>query len=142
MDEALCFGWIDGVRKRVDAETYSIRFTPRNTGSLWSTVNIRRAEELVSRGRMKPAGLRAFEARRARDQRPEAAPALDPALEATLRGNRNASAFFDAQPAGYRKLVTSWVMSAKKEGTRARRLAHLIGHSERGTRLDPLRPND
>lgn len=141
LGEALCFGWIDGVRKRIDAETYSIRFTPRNPGSLWSTVNTRRAEELVSRGRMKLAGMQAFEARGARDQRPNAAPALGPALEAALRGNHKASAFFDAQPAGYRKVVISWVMSAKKEETRTRRLSHVIGHSERGTRLDPLRPN-
>jgi uncharacterized protein YdeI (YjbR/CyaY-like superfamily) len=145
LDEALSFGWIDGVRKRIDAEAYTIRFTPRKPGSIWSAVNIARAGELTAQGLMKPPGLRAF---RERDQQKTQLYSyereqgnLDPALDAVLRANRKASTFFDAQPPGYRKVATFWVMSAKKEETRARRLAHLIERSASGTRIDLLSPN-
>lgn len=145
LDEALSFGWIDGVRKRIDAEAYTIRFTPRKPGSIWSAVNIRRVQELTSRGLMKPSGLRMFGERDERKTRQYSYERdrgqLDPALEETLRANRKASSFFDAQPPGYRKTVTLWVMSAKKEETRARRLAHLIELSASGTRIDFLSPN-
>ena len=145
LDQALAFGWIDGVRKRIGAETYSIRFTPRQAGSVWSAVNIRRAEELASRGLMQPCGLRAFRERDERKARQysyeRGHQKLDPALGAALRANPKAAAFFDAQPPGYRKIVTFWVMSAKKEETRARRLAHLIGCSAAGRRIDLLSPN-
>ena len=145
LDAALSFGWIDGVRKRLDAEAYTIRFTPRRPGSAWSAVNIARVRELTSRGLMQPPGLRVFQERderKARQYSYEREQAeLHPALDAALRANRKAAAFFDAQPPGYRKIVTFWVMSAKKEETRARRLAHLIERSASGNRIDLLKPN-
>ncbi|HEY9139362.1 MAG TPA: YdeI/OmpD-associated family protein [Bryobacteraceae bacterium] len=145
LDEALSFGWIDGVRKRFDADAYTVRFTPRKPGSIWSTVNIARVRELTSRGLMKPSGLRVFRERDERKTRRysyEREPGkLDPALDAALCANRKASAFFDAQPPGYRKTAIFWVMSARKEETRARRLAHLIESSASGARIDLLKPN-
>jgi len=144
LDEALSFGWIDGVRKRIDAQAYTIRFTPRRPGSIWSAVNIQRVRELISRGLMKPPGLRAFrerDERKARQYSYERGHSrLDPALGANLRANRKAASFFDAQPAGYRKIAVFWVMSAKKDETRARRLAHLIERSAAGARIDLLKP--
>lgn len=145
LDEALSFGWIDGVRKRIDAEAYTIRFTPRKPGSIWSAVNIRRVHELTSQGLMKPSGLRVFQERDERKTRQYSYERdharLAPALDATLRANRKASSFFDAQPPGYRKVVTHWVMSAKKEETRARRFAVLLERSASGARIDLLAPN-
>ena len=145
LDEALSFGWIDGVRKRIDAESYTIRFTPRKPGSIWSAVNIQRVGELTARGLMKPPGLRVYaerDERKSRQYSYEREQAqLDPALDAALRANRKASSFFDAQPPGYRRTATFWVMSAKQEDTRARRLAHLIERSASGARIDLLRPN-
>jgi uncharacterized protein YdeI (YjbR/CyaY-like superfamily) len=145
LDEALCFGWIDGVRRGVDAETYTIRFTPRRPRSNWSEVNIRRVQELLSQRRMKPPGIKAF---RERDERKAAQYSyerelerLDPALDGALRANPKAASFFDTQPPGYRKTATIWVMSAKKEETRARRFAHLIERSASGARIDLLNPN-
>jgi uncharacterized protein YdeI (YjbR/CyaY-like superfamily) len=145
LDEALCFGWIDGVRRGIDEETYTIRFTPRRPRSNWSEVNIRRVQELLSQRRMKPSGVKAF---RARDERKAAQYSyerelerLDPALDAALRANRKAATFFDAQPPGYRKTVTIWVMSAKKEETRVRRFARLLERSASGARIDLLNPN-
>lgn len=144
LDEALAFGWIDGVRKRIDASAYSIRFSPRKHGSAWSAVNIRRVRKLMAQGRMKPPGLRAFRERDERKTRlysyERGHATLDPDLNACLRANRKASAFFDAQPPGYRKVAIHWIMSAKKEETRARRLARLIERSSSGARLDLFRP--
>ena len=144
LDEALAFGWIDGVRTRIDEEAYTIRFTPRKPGSIWSVVNTKRVEELISLGRMQPAGLRAFHDR---DQEKthkysyeREHQQLDGALEMALRKNKEAAAFFQSQPPGYRKTATFWVMSAKKEETRARRLAHLIERSASGSRIDLLKP--
>jgi uncharacterized protein YdeI (YjbR/CyaY-like superfamily) len=145
LDVALCYGWIDGVRKGIDAESYMIRFTPRRPGSTWSAVNIARVRELIAQGLMQPPGLHAFEERDERKterhstQRQEGS--LDPALEADLRANGKASAFFAAQPPGYRKTAIFWVMSAKTEETRARRFAHLIELSAAGARIDLLNPN-
>ena len=139
LDEALSFGWIDGVRKRIDAEAYMIRFTPRKPKSAWSMVNIQRARVLISQGQMQPSGLHAFGERDERET-PQCS-GFDPALDATLRANQKAASFFDVQPSGYRKTVTLWVMSAKKEETRARRLAHLIERSASGSRIDLLNPN-
>ena len=144
LDEALSFGWIDGVRKRIDAESYTIRFTPRKPNSIWSAVNIQRVQELISRGLMKPPGLRVFRERDERKTRQysyeRGHARLDPALDAALRANQKASSFFEAQPPGYRKTATHWVMSAKQEATRARRLAHLIERSVNENRIDPLNP--
>src|SRR5262249_43488984 len=145
LDAALSFGWIDGVRKRLDAKAYTIRFTPRKRGSVWSMVNIRRAEELIAEGLMKPPGLRAFRERDEQKTRQYSYEReqgkLDPALETALRANRKASSFFDGQPPGYRRTVIFWVMSAKREETRARRLAHLIECSANDCRIDFLKPS-
>ena len=144
LDEALAFGWIDGVRRRIDDTSYSIRFTPRRPGSIWSAVNVARAKELDQQGRMMPAGLHAFRSRDERDTRKysyEHEPvALSPDLAARLRANAGAAAFFDEQPPGYRRIVTHWIMSAKKDETRQRRLAHLIDRSAARARIDLLRP--
>jgi uncharacterized protein YdeI (YjbR/CyaY-like superfamily) len=140
-DQALCFGWIDGIRKRVDDERYTIRFTPRTPSSRWSRVNVARVAELTEAGLMHPAGLRAFEARTAEgtysyEQRETAA--FDPERERRLRANAAAAAFFDAQPPGYRRTATHWVMSAKREETRDRRLGQLIEDSAAARRIAPL----
>ncbi len=136
VDEALCFGWIDGIRKSVDAESYRIRFTPRRPRSIWSAVNIRRAEELTAQGRMRPAGRKAFEARTenrsgiyAYEQRK---PEFEGPYAKLLRENRAAWKFFQSRTASYRKLATWWVLSAKKEETRLKRLAKLIEDSAAG----------
>lgn len=148
VDEALCFGWIDGVRRSIDAESYSIRFTPRRARSIWSNVNTKRVAELTKQGRMHASGLEAFKARdpkrsgiyafeqRQKDQE------LDPALEAKIRKNKKAWAFFQAQPPGYRRLMSVYVMSAKKEETRLRRLARLIDDSAAGQRVGILKKPD
>jgi uncharacterized protein YdeI (YjbR/CyaY-like superfamily) len=140
LDEALAFGWIDGVRRRVDGEAYTIRFTPRKPGSVWSVVNTKRVEELIAQKRMKPPGLRAFESRdqaKTRQYSYEREQAkFDSALDAMLRADSKAAAFFDAQPPGYRKIVTHWITSAKQEETRARRMARLIEHCVKGVRID------
>jgi uncharacterized protein YdeI (YjbR/CyaY-like superfamily) len=146
VDEALCVGWIDGVRKRIDDESYMIRFTPRRPDSTWSAVNVARVAELTRLGRMRPAGLAAFERRREDRtavytyEQPAADVAFDAAAERTFRASRKAWAFFEAQPPGYRKLMTRWVMSAKREETRMRRLASLIETSASGRRVDALAP--
>ncbi|MEK6373652.1 MAG: YdeI/OmpD-associated family protein [Acidobacteriota bacterium] len=139
VDQALCFGWIDGVRRRIDDISYSIRFTPRRRGSIWSAVNIRRATALAEEGLMSPTGLRAFEAR---DEKKSAIYAyenaprtLPPDAEKTFRANKKAWEYFNAQPPWYRRVVTHWVVSAKKEETRARRLATLIADSAAGRRV-------
>ena len=144
VDEALCFGWIDGVRRSAGDTAYTIRFTPRTASSNWSLVNLRRMKTLIAEGRAKPAGLRAFEARR--DDRTgvysfeqQRNPKLLPAEERRLRENRDAWAFFQAQPPGYRRVVTFWVVSAKREDARERRLAQLIRDSAAGQRVGLLR---
>jgi uncharacterized protein YdeI (YjbR/CyaY-like superfamily) len=144
VDEALCFGWIDGVRRSLGVSSYTIRFTPRRPRSIWSAVNVARAEELTRLGRMRPAGTRAFAART-----PDrtgvysferlAAEKLTKPQEAALRANRAAAKFFDAQPPGYRRTAIHWVVSAKKEETRQRRLRLLISDSAAGLRIGPLR---
>ena len=144
LDAALAFGWIDGVRKRLNAETYTIRFTPRKARSIWSAVNIKRAKELESAGLMAAPGLRAFRERDEKRARlysyERAAAELDAALDAKLRANVKAAEFFDAQPRGYKRVAIFWVMSAKKEETRERRLGVIIASSARGKRIDMLKP--
>ena len=138
VDEALCFGWIDGIRKTVDENRYMIRFTPRKPKSNWSAVNIGRVAELKKLGRMKPAGLKAFEERVAkRDYAYESArPAeFSAELERKFRTNRKAWAFFEAQAPYYRRTLTFWVMTAKKEETRLSRLEKLIAASAAGKRV-------
>ena len=139
VDQALCFGWIDGVRRRIDDVSYSIRFTPRKRTSNWSAINIARVAELTKLGMMRPAGLKAFEHRREEKSAiyayENAVRTLDPADEKKFRANRKAWEFFSAQPPGYRRLSIYWITSAKKEETRARRLATLIDDSAKGRRL-------
>jgi uncharacterized protein YdeI (YjbR/CyaY-like superfamily) len=140
VDEALCFGWIDGVGKGIDDRRYMIRFTPRRSKSNWSVVNVKRARELVAEGRMRPAGLEAFRVRDESAQYSYEAPAreLDPDLERRFRARRRAWALFQSQPPGYRRSATHWVMSAKREETRRRRLDVLIEHSAKGSKVPPL----
>jgi uncharacterized protein YdeI (YjbR/CyaY-like superfamily) len=145
VDEALCFGWIDGVRRSVDAERYTIRFTPRRRGSTWSAVNVARAAELAHLGRMHPAGQSAFEARRTTgvysyEQRQAAR--LTPEHERQFRQVESAWRFFEAQPPSYRRTAIFWVTSAKQDETRARRLAILIRDSAGGLRIGPLRRSE
>ena len=137
VDEALCFGWIDGVRKTVDENRYTIRFTPRRMKSNWSKVNLARVEELKKLGRMMPAGLRVHEQRVAkRDYAYESRPqALSPEFEKRFRANKKAWAFFEKQPPYYRKLMAFWIMSAKREETRETRLAKLVEASAAGKRV-------
>ena len=137
VDEALCVGWIDGLRKTIDAESYKIRFTPRKTTSNWSAVNIGRVKELTKQGRMRPAGLKAFELRKeeksgiyAYENRKSAV--LGGAAEKRFRSRPKAWDFFQSQPASYRQTLIWWVVSAKKEETRQQRLEKLIAESEAG----------
>lgn len=140
VDEALCFGWIDGLRKSIDAERYTNRFTPRRPGSVWSAVNERRALELITEGRMRAAGRKAFEARDP-EQTVVYQFELDPPLLATLKAHRAAWEFLQAQPPGYRRRVIWRVMSAKRQETRARRLRELIEISSTGRRLEMMPPS-
>ncbi|HEX8172228.1 MAG TPA: YdeI/OmpD-associated family protein [Thermoanaerobaculia bacterium] len=136
VDVALCFGWIDGVRKGIDETSYVIRFTPRKAKSNWSKVNIKRFGELRALGLVAPAGLAAFERGTAAVYSYAEQPrALAPEYEARLRANAKAYAFFSAQPPGYRRQMEFRVMSAKQESTRLRRLEKLIEASARGERL-------
>jgi uncharacterized protein YdeI (YjbR/CyaY-like superfamily) len=139
VDEALCFGWIDGIRKNIDEESYKIRFSPRKPTSTWSAVNIRNAEKLIKEQRMQPPGLKAYQARKENrsgiysyEQRsPEL---VEPYLE-KLKRNKAAWKFFQAQPPGYRKTMNWWVTSAKQEETRLKRLDKLIEESAERRRM-------
>lgn len=141
VDEALCVGWIDGVRKSLGDESYVIRFVPRRPTSNWSAVNVKRVAALQQEGRMKPAGLKAFAARRGDGpgytyERKTAR--LDGAYAAKFRTNKRAWDFYRAQPPGYQHLTAHWVLSAKREETRERRLARLIADSAAGRRIAQL----
>jgi uncharacterized protein YdeI (YjbR/CyaY-like superfamily) len=142
LDEALCFGWIDGVRKTVDEGRYKQRFTPRRAKSVWSLVNIERVGELRALGRMAKAGLAVFEGREEKlsgvHSVARANAAFTGPLERRLRANARAFAFFEALPPGYRHLSTWFVMSAKKDETRLRRLDVLIRCCEKGKLLPGL----
>jgi uncharacterized protein YdeI (YjbR/CyaY-like superfamily) len=140
VDQALCFGWIDGIRRSLDEISYTIRFTPRKPTSTWSAVNIKRVQVLTEQGLMLPAGLKAFAARRENksgiysyEQRP--VQFVEP-YESILGQNKAALAFFLSQPPSYRKTACWWVLSAKTEATRLRRLEKLIEESKQGRRLD------
>jgi uncharacterized protein YdeI (YjbR/CyaY-like superfamily) len=139
LDEALCVGWIDGVRRSRDAESYEQRFTPRRPKSYWSQVNIGRAKALIKAGRMKAAGLREFEKRDESGARKYSFERRDPAFDAprARRFRQNAAAwdFFQVQPPGYRRLMTFMVMSGKKDETREKRLDRLIAECARGRRI-------
>jgi uncharacterized protein YdeI (YjbR/CyaY-like superfamily) len=139
VDEALCYGWIDGVRKGIDAGSYMIRFTPRKKGSVWSTVNVNRVRALAELGLMQPTGLAAFEARKedrsgiySHEQGDVEMP--EPYL-GLLREDAAAWEFYEKQPASYRKAVNWWVVSARKDETRRRRLDSLVACSARAERV-------
>ncbi len=144
VDEALCFGWIDSVARSIDAVSYGQRFTPRRKRSIWSAVNNARVEALSRAGLMHPAGLAAFEqrdpARTNQYSSEQGEVRLAPPYEDLFRADRQAWDFFQSQPPSYRKPATWWVMSAKKEETRERRLATLMADSRAGRRIAPLTP--
>lgn len=140
VDEALCVGWIDGVRRRVDDARYSIRFSPRRAKSIWSAINIARVKVLVAKGRMRPAGLAAFERRDEKKSRIYAyeqvkKATFDAAQLRALKADKAAWDFFQAQAPSYRQLCSYYVTSAKQEATRERRLERLIAESAAGRRL-------
>jgi uncharacterized protein YdeI (YjbR/CyaY-like superfamily) len=144
LDEALCFGWIDGVRRRVDGERYAIRFTPRKSRSIWSAVNLKRAAELEAAGRMTAPGLATLSARDPRRSGVYSYERQHCEFDAACLGRfkRHAGAwrFFEAQPPSYRRVACWYVMSAKKDETRRRRLDRLIADSAAGRRLGPTAP--
>ena len=140
VDEALCFGWIDGVRKRIDDDSYQIRFTPRRPGSVWSAVNVAKAEKLAAQGRMRPPGSQAFAKRIARKSSVysyEQAGVLElaPRQRAAFQANKAAWKYFQATAPSYRKVMVFWVVSAKQEATRSRRLAQLIEACAEGRKV-------
>lgn len=139
LDEALCFGWIDGVRKRLDEDSYIQRFTPRRARSVWSNINTKRVEELKKLGKMEPAGLNAFAARDPKRsgiysfEREELK--FDGEFKKRFQANKKAWEFYEKLPPFLKRTVTFWVISAKKEETRWRRFEKLLESSARGVRL-------
>jgi uncharacterized protein YdeI (YjbR/CyaY-like superfamily) len=139
LDEALCFGWIDGVRRRVDEDTFSVRFTPRKPKSKWSAVNVRRVGELRKEKRMQPAGQAAFAARVESGYSYESRPqALAPEFVKRFRARPRAWRYFESRPPWYRRTSSFWVMSAKKPETRERRLQVLIESCDKEAPVPPL----
>ena len=139
LDEALCFGWIDGVRRKLDDETFSIRFSPRKASSIWSNINVGHVERLLAAKRMTPAGIKVYAARQAHKTGiysfEQAKHAFEPKQETAFRKHKKAWTFWEAQPPGYQRVAMHWATSAKQEATRARRLAKLIEDSAAGRRL-------
>jgi len=142
VNEALCFGWIDGVRKSIDDISYTIRFTPRRSGSIWSSINITRAQALIKRGQMQPAGLKIFQVKKENksgiysyEQR---SVNLEEPYNRLLKKNNTAWNFFQTQPSSYRKAVSWWIVSAKKEDTRLHRLEKLMDYSVKRQKLSEL----
>ena len=134
VDEALCFGWIDGVRKNIDEDSYTIRFTPRKPGSIWSAINIKKIEELTAQRLMQPAGLEAYSTRKeskskiySYEKEPEL---LSKAYEKLFKANKKAWKFFRTQPAWYQRVAIHRIMTAKQEATQLKRLEQLIKDSE------------
>jgi uncharacterized protein YdeI (YjbR/CyaY-like superfamily) len=144
VDEALCFGWIDGIRKRIDEESYVIRFTPRRAHSVWSSRNIGRYEALSAAERVMPAGHAAYlkcteSPSKVCSAEQPSNPQLSTDFVARLRANHTAWKHWQSRPPGYRRQVTHWIMSAKRESTRERRLTALIEDSVAGRKVKPLR---
>ncbi len=141
--EALCYGWIDGLRRSIDAERYKIRFTPRQPSSRWSQVNLKMYAELDAAGKVRAAGRRAYEARKSEPapqyghEQADAA-VLDPSFARRLRADRAARAYFDAQAPWYRRAAIHWVMSAKRPETRERRFATLLADCGAARTIKPL----
>jgi len=146
VDEALCFGWIDGLRKSIDGESYKIRFTPRKPGSIWSAVNLKRAKELINLGLMQPAGLEAFnkkdEKKINRYSFERENVKLDKKYEKKFKLNKEAWEFFQSMTPSYKKPTVWWVMSAKQEETRLKRLSILIDCSESGEKIPQMKWGD
>jgi uncharacterized protein YdeI (YjbR/CyaY-like superfamily) len=142
VDQALCFGWIDGIRRSIDSERYSIRFTPRKPKSTWSSINIRKVEVLCAEGLMQPPGLVAFNLRQESKSGIYAyeneAGTFSPEFEKIFQLNTKAWSWFQAMPRSYQKTVINWVMGAKQEPTRNKRLKELIGDSETGRKIKML----
>ncbi|HEU4347479.1 MAG TPA: YdeI/OmpD-associated family protein [Actinoplanes sp.] len=145
IEQALCFGWIDSIGRRIDEDRYQVRFTPRRKGSVWSAVNVASVARLTEQGLMRPAGIQAFELRRPDRvatysyEQPEDAQ-LDDEQTALLKSDETAWDWFSAQPASYRKAAVHWVVSGKRAETRQRRLRQLIADSAAGRRVPPLTP--
>ena len=143
--EAICYGWIDGIRKSIDDKSYMIRFTPRRKTSIWSAVNIQMVANLKSQGRMKTSGIEAFERRK--DKKSEIYSyeqqkvQLDKSYESEIKKEAKAWAYYDTLAPSYKKATIHWVMSAKKETTRLKRLAILIESSKNGLKIPPIRRN-
>lgn len=140
VEQALCFGWIDGIRRRIDDTSYQIRFTPRHRNSIWSAINLAKVQQLIAQGRMHPAGLAAYEARNEKKSGvysfEQARPVALSAQETRLfKRDKKAWQHFQAVAPSYRKTITFWVISAKQPATRARRLAQLIEACAEGRRL-------
>ena len=140
VDQALCFGWIDGVRKSIDHESYSIRFTPRKSSSIWSNINIKKVEELTKTGLMTPAGQKAFDLRKENKSgiysHEKAEVVLDPVYQKQFTDDQTAWDFFESQAPSYRKVIIHWIMSAKQEKTRLSRLEKAIDTSKQSKRLE------
>jgi uncharacterized protein YdeI (YjbR/CyaY-like superfamily) len=142
VDQAICFGWIDGVRKTIDKESYLIRFTPRKPTSIWSAVNIKKVEELTKQGLMQPNGILAFEKRKEHKSKiytyEKEAVKLSTGFEKKFKANKKAWAFFQSLPPSYHRSAIDWVMSAKQEATSIKRLNELINDSEAGRKIKRL----
>jgi len=144
VDEALCFGWIDGIRRSVDAERYCIRFTPRNPGSNWSAVNLKKMDELIREGRMQEAGMKVYELRNPEKEQVYSyengnQPALTGEMEQHFRQQTTAWTYFSAQTPSYRKTTIRWVMGARQEATRIKRLEELIASCAGGEYIKAMR---
>ncbi len=142
VDQALCFGWIDGIRRGIDEDTYCIRFTPRKPKSIWSAVNIKRIKELIEAGEVAPAGLKAFEIRDEKKANlysfEQKEVAFTPAQKKLFKANTAAWKYFESMPLSYRRPATWWVQSAKQEATKTQRLNTLIADSEAGKKIKSL----
>jgi len=144
LDEALCYGWIDGIRKKLDDVSFTNRFTPRKKNSVWSNVNIKHVERLTREGRMMPPGTAAYEAKQ--DNRSgvysfeRETAELEPEMKERFRKNAKAWKFFEGEPPYYRRMASWWVISAKKDETREKRLSDLINYSAKQTRLPSFTP--
>ncbi len=143
VDHALCFGWIDGLRKGIDEESYKIRFTPRKKTSIWSAVNLKKVEELKKAGLMQEAGLQIYNERNGKNEKKysfeQQEIKLEPAFEKEFKSNKEAWKWFSASAASYRKAAIWWVIQAKQESTRTRRLKTLIHDSANGERIKEMR---
>jgi len=144
VDEAICFGWIDGIRRSVDKESYCIRFTPRKPGSNWSRVNIAKVEELTRKGLMYPSGIAAFSKRKdiyANEYSYETGPSglLEEPMLKLFKENKSAWEYYQSETPSYRKITARWIMSAKQTITRYARLKELIASSEAGERIKAMR---